>query len=153
VLAGLREERDGLSRTVSHCVSLTASLSVSLTVSPTVSPTVSQGRTRRGRVAMAAAGDAAASSGAEAPRADSADEATERSRPAQSASEAPPGSLRTLDADVTTMHSTSLGRLLLPPEGSGALKASVMGMLHGNVHQPPKHNKYSGIQVRCIGGA
>lgn len=106
-----------------------------------------QGRTRSGRMARAAV-DADAPSAAHEQPIDSADEAAERSRPAQSASEAPPGSLRTLDADLAAMHKASLGQLLLPPEGSGALKAAVMGMLRGNVNHPPKHNKYSGIQVR-----
>jgi hypothetical protein len=106
-----------------------------------------QGRKRSGRMARAAM-DAAAPGAAQEQQIDSVDEAAERSRPAQPAPEAPPGSLRTLDADLAAMHKASLGQLVLPPEGSGALKAAVMGMLRGNVNHPPKHNKYSGIQVR-----
>lgn len=50
-----------------------------------------------------------------------------------------------MDALAEEVRSEFLGRLVPPPEGSGAMKASVMARLRGSA-TPPSHNKYSGIQ-------
>lgn len=73
-----------------------------------------------------------------------------QSRPRQPAGErapAAPGSCRAMSAHVAEVRKEFLGRLMPPPDGSGAMKASVMARLRGS-STPPSHNKYSGIQVR-----
>lgn len=57
------------------------------------------------------------------------------------------GSSKTLSADVRGTLASYLGQQVLPPEGSGAMKATVMARLRGpGCTVAPKHNKYSGIQ-------
>lgn len=58
-----------------------------------------------------------------------------------------PGSSKATNADVASLLAECLGRLVRPPEGSGAMKATAMARMRGsNCREAPRHNKYSGIQ-------
>ena len=51
-----------------------------------------------------------------------------------------------MKANVADLQAHCLGKLVQPADGSGAYKAAAMARMRGATSQPPRFNKYSGIQ-------